>query len=233
MSKIDEAPPPMDPKLRGLLRAATGSFDAEASRHAEHAFDRLIGALPDVEMPPEPAGLAANTLAAKRLLPVMASVIISGAVGALTMYALGPVRERVVYVDRPTVSTTPPTTSAPMRSLRTDELPSASNAVPAPKPSSLSVTPSPSAQMAAERLLLDEARTAFASGDYDRSLDRLQRHKDRFAGGVLTEEREALAVRSLAALGKRSEAITRAQAFVARYPESIMRPAVEGAVSGL
>lgn len=232
MSEIDEAPLPMDPKLRGLLRDAKRSFDAEASRHVERAFGRLNGALPDTEISPAPHGPAATTLGAKRILPLVASVMVSGAVGAMIMYALGPVREHIVYVDRPALSTAPPSTSTPIPSLRTDELPVASNAVHAPKPSSRAVTPSPSAQITAERLLLDEARTAFASGDYGRSLDRLQRHKDRFAGGVLTEEREALAVRALAALGKRADAITRAQAFVARYPESIMRPAVEGAVAG-
>ena len=84
--------------------------------------------------------------------------------------------------------------------------------------------------VSAERLLLDEARTAFASGDYAKSLERLDRHRTRFPAGVLSEEREALAVRALAASGNKADATKRAHAFVAKYPESIMRPAVEAAV---
>jgi hypothetical protein len=77
--------------------------------------------------------------------------------------------------------------------------------------------------------MLDEARTAFSSGDYAKSLHRLDRHRARFPSGVLSEEREALAVRALAASGNKSEAAKRARAFVTKYPESIMRPAVEAA----
>jgi hypothetical protein len=58
----------------------------------------------------------------------------------------------------------------------------------------------------------------------------LRRHADRFPSGVLAEEREALAVRALAAAGRRSEAEVRGRAFAAKYPESIMRPAVESAI---
>jgi outer membrane protein assembly factor BamD (BamD/ComL family) len=87
------------------------------------------------------------------------------------------------------------------------------------------------AQVAEERLLLDGARSAFASGDYDKALAELRRHGARFPTGVLAEEREALTVRALAALGNTREADARARAFVAKYPESIMRPAVQSAIA--
>jgi hypothetical protein len=42
----------------------------------------------------------------------------------------------------------------------------------------------------------------------------------RFVGGVLQEEREASAIRSLAALGRDAEARRRGQRFLENYPKS-------------
>jgi hypothetical protein len=84
--------------------------------------------------------------------------------------------------------------------------------------------------MIAERALLDRARSAFARGDHEASLAALEEHEARYRAGILAEEREALAVRTLAALGRTAQARERGQRFVARYPGSLMRPAVEAAM---
>jgi hypothetical protein len=161
------------------------------------------------------------------------SVIVGAVVGAAVTHALEPVRERVVYVDRPvatSIMSAPASSTPPAPALRVDDLP---GALPSGSPVIGSVMPapaSPSARVEAERLLLDEARAAFASGDHDKALALLRRHEQRFRGGVLSEERDALTVRALAALGKKSEAAALGRAFVAKYPDSIMRPAVESAM---
>lgn len=226
MSEHDEAPPPMDPDLRALLRGTKSSFDAEASRHLERALGRLEQARPEIaRRPPDPEpsppveSTAAKVGIAKLVLPVMTASVIAGA--AITYVAM-PVRERIVYVDRPVALAASALPSASPPSVRVEDLPAAPKPLPAPSTAGV-------ADVSAERLLLDEARVAYASGDYAKSLDRLHQHRARFPSGALTEEREALTVRALAASGNKAEAAKRARAFVKKYPESIMRPAVEAA----
>lgn len=239
MSPHDEAPPPMDEDLRALLRGTKTSFDAEASLRIERAFDRISRALPDVGTPPDgdpsppsnvedAVGVRAGSAVAKLGLtklaaPIFASVLTGSLIGAAVTYVAMPVRERVVYVDRPVVSTPAPPSSLPP-SVRVEDLPKTPEAVP-----TAAVRAPSNVDVSAERLLLDAARTAFASGDYARSLDRLGQHEARFPSGVLSEEREALAIRALAASGDEAAATKRARLFVTKYPESIMRPAVEAA----
>jgi hypothetical protein len=83
-----------------------------------------------------------------------------------------------------------------------------------------------------ERAILDDARTAFARGEFAASLTALDLHRARFPTGMLREEREALAVRTLAALGRTADARARAERFRSEFPNSLMLPAVENAVEG-
>jgi hypothetical protein len=72
----------------------------------------------------------------------------------------------------------------------------------------------------AESALLTEARAELRSGDAaaaQASLDRLQAQ---FPKGMLTQEREVLAIEVLSARGNVEGAKRRAKAFVARYPKS-------------
>jgi hypothetical protein len=96
--------------------------------------------------------------------------------------------------------------------------------------------PSPTASdanssLAIERRLLDEARQALARGEPQSGLAPLDRHAKRFPKGVLTEEREALAVRLLAALGQSDAATARAENFHRRFPNSLFTPAVDNAIA--
>ena len=85
--------------------------------------------------------------------------------------------------------------------------------------------------LAAERRLLDEARQALARGEPQTGLAPLDSHAKRFPRGVLTEEREALAVRLLAVLGNQQAALARAENFHRRFPNSLFTPAVDNAVA--
>ena len=88
-----------------------------------------------------------------------------------------------------------------------------------------------SSTLAAERNLLDQARGALARGEPAAGLAPLERHATRFPKGVLTEEREALAVRVLGAMGNMQAAATRAEGFHRRFPNSLFTPAVDNALS--
>jgi hypothetical protein len=83
-----------------------------------------------------------------------------------------------------------------------------------------------------EYRLLRSARQALAV-DSAKALDLTQEHVRRFPHGMLTQEREAIAVEALVQLGRPVQAKTRGQAFLAAYPVSPYRSRVEHALSRL
>jgi hypothetical protein len=91
--------------------------------------------------------------------------------------------------------------------------------------------PAPSARgLGAERSLLDVARAALARGEAAEALAAVDRHGREYPDGVLVEEREALAIKALVALGRRDEARARARRFEQRFPNGLMLRAVKGAI---
>jgi hypothetical protein len=74
--------------------------------------------------------------------------------------------------------------------------------------------------------LLRRARAAVARGDFAAALAPIAEHTRRFKDGRLAEEREALRVKALAGLGRTDEARRAAAAFEARFPHSVLLPAV-------
>lgn len=92
------------------------------------------------------------------------------------------------------------------------------------------VQPSASASastLTAERALLDIAHSALGNGQAADSLAALNQHAQRFPRGVYREEREALTIRCLRALGRTDEAARRSSAFKMRYPRSLFLPTIE------
>ncbi len=85
-------------------------------------------------------------------------------------------------------------------------------------------------ELSAERALLEVARTALTRGDIAATLEAVERHAKEFPRGRLEEEREVLFIQALVQAGKRDEAQARAQAFRARFPDSLMLPAVDAAL---
>ncbi len=77
-----------------------------------------------------------------------------------------------------------------------------------------------------ELRLLEQARMAVAQEDFVRAIDLLAEHARRFRTGRLVEEREALRIRSLAALGRRGEARRAAAQFEASFPRSPLLTAI-------
>ena len=90
----------------------------------------------------------------------------------------------------------------------------------------------PRSTLTDERVLLDQARRQLASDEPARALIFLDQHAQRFARGLLSEEREAMRINVLVQLGRKDEARTRGEAFAARFPNSIMGSSVRSALKG-
>jgi len=74
--------------------------------------------------------------------------------------------------------------------------------------------------------LLEQARAAVDREDFALAMQLLADHAHRFRNGRLVEEREALRVKALASLGRRSDARRAAAQFEARFPRSPLLPTV-------
>jgi hypothetical protein len=93
--------------------------------------------------------------------------------------------------------------------------------------------PKPAPQgLEAERAVLDTARSALGRGDGAEALRSVEEHAARFPRGVLAEEREAMGIQALRLLHRDDEASARLHRFRARFPASLMRPALEAAGDG-
>jgi hypothetical protein len=129
-----------------------------------------------------------------------------------------------VYVER---ERAPEVVSAPSLALPP---PSASASTNAPaSPSAATVRGADT--VAEERAILDPARTALGRGDGASALDGVKRHEQKFPRGQLTEEREAIAVQALVVLHRGDEARARGGRFLAKYPNSVLAPAVKAALA--
>lgn len=76
-----------------------------------------------------------------------------------------------------------------------------------------------------EPQLIERARRALAS-DPRRALVLAQEHQRRFPSGALSVEREVIVLDALSRSGQTNEALRRARAFEAKYPQSIHLPRV-------
>jgi len=119
----------------------------------------------------------------------------------------------------PAASPVPPPPSVP-------SAPIAEVAPPAPAPAPGPPALSRADAARAELHLLRQARAAVAREDYAAALPPIAEHTRRFKDGRLSEEREALRVKSLAGLGRQEEARRAAAAFRARFPRSVLLSAV-------
>jgi hypothetical protein len=76
-----------------------------------------------------------------------------------------------------------------------------------------------------EPALIEKARRALAS-DPKQALALSREHQRRFPAGVLSAEREVIAIEAAARLGSASDAMARADAFEKRFPQSIHLPRI-------
>ena len=81
--------------------------------------------------------------------------------------------------------------------------------------------------LAAERTLIDVARTASSRGKLAEATTALDEHAQRFPRGALSEEREGLRIQLLIAQGRLGEARDRVARFRKTFPTSLMLPAID------
>jgi hypothetical protein len=177
-------------------------------------------------------GVAAASAGMGKGLPILGAFLIGGAVGGTIVAVAKPAH--VVYVDRVVEASiaapVPPPPRAPSEDTR-PVLPSPSVVEPeAPLANPSSSAPSRDVALAAERAILDIARTALGRGDGVHALEATNRHAREFPRGQMTEEREAIAVQALAKLGRKEEAAARGARFKERYPGSVLTPVIDAAL---
>jgi hypothetical protein len=134
---------------------------------------------------------------------------------------------RAYFVPAPEVRPLP----APVKTIAPAPAPVASAPVeevaPEPAPAPALAKPLSRAETAREELrMLRQARAAVAREEYAAALPPIADHARRFKDGRLSEEREALRVKSLAGLGRSEDARRAATAFRARFPRSVLLSAV-------
>ena len=228
---------PMDPELASLLEAE------RASAPPAEALDRVWTRVAGTIVPAGPtgghgaggaggAGTGGSWLASHAVGVAVATFAVGAATGAGVVSVMQkPVPERVVYVERPSP---PVPVVAPVAPASAASVPPV--AVPAPEtPPTARATASPSASssLSLERGVLDDARSALSSGDAARALRLSDEHLRRFPKAQLGEEREALAIQSLVALGRYDEARARAARFRATSPHSVLMPAIDATLDSI
>lgn len=90
--------------------------------------------------------------------------------------------------------------------------------------------PAPADTLGDERAMLDRARLDVVQGRLGEARALLARHAERFPGGQLVEEREALVIRLLVREGRDSDARSSAARFRREHPRSIQLPGIAEAL---
>ena len=184
------------------------------------------------------AGALGSAIAGSRLAPLLAAFLLGGGVGGAIVASAAP--PRIVYVDRASpvaeADAKEPAVSLAVdggAAAETDAAPSAAatGARPGAPAGASSAAATRDANLAAERAILDVARTALGRSDAAHALEAVDRHAREFPGGQLSEEREAIAVQALVKLRRREDAAARGARFRKRYPNSVLIPVIDAALA--
>ena len=188
---------------------------------ADIAAGVAVPALPP--LPPAGTGASALGRIARRANGLAVAMFALGAATGAVLHAWlqHQPADRVVYIDRPVAS--PPVVSAARRAQEAADEPADSSH----KRPARSLPASGARDLAAERALLDRVQRALRAGDVAGAQRTIDAHERRFPTGILAEEREALAIKTLLAAGRREEAQKRAAAFRARFPDGLFQPTDE------
>jgi hypothetical protein len=161
-----------------------------------------------------------SALAAAAKMKLVASLLTIGAGVA----AVGVYWKIASHEPPPTAEAVSPATparrtpAAPPALSPSVEAPTVSVAIPeAPAP--IPRQKPPASNPEAEAAILRDAQDALRS-DPGHALDLCKDHERRFAGGMLAQEREVIAIHALVRLGEMQKANARAQKFASTYPHS-------------
>ncbi|HXX68835.1 MAG TPA: hypothetical protein VEK07_16735 [Polyangiaceae bacterium] len=232
-------------RVRARLAATLSALDTRPESAPEGEANDGHPAPSSPNAPPR-GGLGSGALGAGKLAVL---ALVGGIAGAAVLHAVGARKSvQVVYVDRPAVPSplapTAPPAAPPSpiagtwgESIATPNGPPETGLAGARSAETASASAhahgaaaSGASDLAAERVLLDEARTALVQGEPQRALGLLGRHRARFPGGVLAEERDAMRVEALVGAHRYGEARAAALAFRAHNRHSLFLATVDSAV---
>ena len=210
--------PEISPEVRALLEQERAIPPLSAPQRARAMARARASLTSPVAAASIPSAAAPRTRwAAAAAAVLVASVAVGAAAYEIhTRLAPAPVTPRTV-APAPVVARAP-AVSAPVVV--------APEAAPALEPTVAVQGTSPADAARAELKLLRQARAAVARGDFAAALSPIAEHARRFKNGRLIEEREALRVKALGGMGRTDEARRAAAAFRARFPRSVLLPAV-------
>jgi hypothetical protein len=204
----------------------------------QRVFSRLVTTLalsPGLPAPPAPpvaASVGAKVMVAGGVRRVLTIFLLGAGVGAGGYGAF-----QALHTRPPAQPISLPAAPEPPAPLP-PPLPEATP--PAPEPPS----PAPQARaresgesrdqrLAAERRLLESARTALVAGEHDAAIASLRRHARVFSDGQLAEERDALLIRALVGKGDYPQARERASRFHRQHPRSLFAGVVDQAMQSI
>ena len=223
---------PLPEDVRRLLEQER-RLETPPAAQLDRIWDRVLHS---AYLPPTPGNppnlIAGNSLATWAVVFAAAGVLVGG---ALILFPRS---------DPPSSAVAPrdPETRGAVGSASSDSAveapapPALEPRLEAPPPVRTSKTPAePPGRLAAadapalgrERAILESARAALREGRHELALVEAARHETAFPRGQLAEEREAIAIRALAALGRWREVRSRAAAFKRAFPQSMLLPLVE------
>jgi hypothetical protein len=208
----------------------------------QRVFSRLATTLalePGLPGPASPASPAATSAGSKAFLAggarrVLSIFLVGAAVGAGGYGAFQAVRQPPPSPPATTPRALVPPAPLPAP-LPAPDPPQATPPAPGPAPQARGREPGESRDqsLAAERRLLELARTALVKGDHDAAIANLRRHARGFAEGQLAEERDALLIRALVGKGQYAQARERASRFHRLHPRSLFAGVVEQAMQSI
>lgn len=223
---------PMSPRELKVLEL-TRSFEppSGAEDRIFAALQASAAALPVPQTAPvAPVAPVAGVLGAKAVVAIAAAVLASGAGGVLlgrTVFAPAPpppqVIEKTVRVEVPVPAPIAPPVVVPAPELR--------KPAPVARPEPKNPPAVADELLAQERVLIDTARSALLHNDPTAAQTALQSHAARFPRGRLSEERESLWVQALMASGFEAAARAKAARFHQEFPQSLLGPTVDAAIS--
>ena len=152
---------------------------------------------------------------------ILPASVAAAAVAVATVAAL-----RTSPAHGPVSPATPPASraiAAPLDDAPTELPPTPAPLVVAPKPALGAARPEREVG-STEFELLSRAQAAYTHRDFSRAFALIGELSRRFPNGHLAEEREALRVRSLFAVGRADEGRRAAAGFATRFPRSVLLP---------
>ena len=213
----------------GALGGAVSQTSPSTIEHAGHSPTIESGLFSPARATCAPSLLRAMLRFAGQPAGIVTAAFLIGGVSGAGLYAtLAPPRERTVYIERPVAVPEP----RPFVFDSFNHVPESTSrdSETAESPKVRDNSPPAVSALGAERGLLDRARKALARGDTAEAERALDLHARRHPAGLLSEEREALAIKVLVDVGHTEEARRRAVKFRERYPRSLFGPSVDEAI---